>query len=82
MGLSKDSPPHLDQAVAAFNKALEVYTREEEPLEWAETQTKLGIALGRLGFSKDSSPHLDQAVEAFDKALEVVHPRRGAARMG
>jgi hypothetical protein len=34
----------LAQAVAAYRSALEVYTREQLPQNWAMTQTNLGNA--------------------------------------
>ena len=36
----------LARAVAAYEAALEVYTREDEPQRWATTQNNLGNALG------------------------------------
>jgi hypothetical protein len=39
----------LLQAIAAFRAAMNEYTREREPLDWAATQNNLGNALQRLG---------------------------------
>ena len=39
----------LEQAVAAYHAALEEWTRERVPLDWAVTQINLGTALRRLG---------------------------------
>jgi hypothetical protein len=39
----------LLSAVEAYKAALEERTRDRVPLEWAETQTKLGAALRVLG---------------------------------
>ena len=39
----------LAEAVAAYRQALEVYTRETLPQQWAMTQNNLGNALGDQG---------------------------------
>jgi hypothetical protein len=39
---------HLENAVMAFRAALQEYTRERAPLQWAATQTNLGTALAIL----------------------------------
>ena len=40
---------HLTEAVAAYRAALQEYTRERVPLDWAMTQNNLGTALRVLG---------------------------------
>ena len=41
--------PALDNAIAAYSAALEEFTRERVPLDWATTQNNLGTALATLG---------------------------------
>ena len=52
MGRRKGDAERLEEAVAAYRAALEEYTREGSPAEWAMTQNNLGNALlpsGRAG---------------------------------
>ena len=65
------SPARLAAAVAACRLALDVYTRDETPAEWAMTQNNLGIALQALGEREGSPTRLTEAVTAFRAALEV-----------
>ena len=60
----------LEQAVAAFEAALEESTRERVPLEWAATQMNLGNALLSLGQRESGTERLEQAVAAYEAALE------------
>jgi hypothetical protein len=39
----------LDQAVSAYRSALEVYTQDDLPQDWADTQNNLGNALSEPG---------------------------------
>ena len=41
--------PWLAEAVAAYRAALEEWTRERAPLDWAMTQNNHGNALSELG---------------------------------
>ena len=49
LGEREDGTERLEQAVTAYNAALEVRTREQVPLDWAMTQNNLGAALATLG---------------------------------
>jgi len=60
--------------VAAFRNALEVFTREQLPQNWAETQNNLGNAFWRQGLRSEGAKAtevLAQAVTAYRCALEV-----------
>jgi tetratricopeptide (TPR) repeat protein len=64
----------FDQAVQAFQMALEVYTKAALPQDWAMTQNNLGGALqgeAELADGEKAIVLLDQAVQAYQKALEV-----------
>ena len=64
----------FDQAVEAYQNALEVRTKAASPQDWAATQNDLGIALTEEGLrasNEKAMPLLGQAVEALEKALEV-----------
>ena len=47
--LTESGTARLEQAVAAYQAALEERTRERVPLDWAWTQMNLGSALLTLG---------------------------------
>ena len=65
----------LEQAVAAYQSALEVYTKADLPQGWARTQNNLGLALHDLGTRSGGGGKgrklLEQAVAAYQSALEV-----------
>ena len=49
LGDRESGTERLEQAVVAYRTALEEYTRERAPLDWAMTQNNLGNALQTLG---------------------------------
>jgi hypothetical protein len=49
LGERKPGTARLEEAVAAYRSALEEWTRERVPLDWAMSQMNLGIAHGLLG---------------------------------
>ena len=61
----------LNQAVAAYRSALEIYTRKELPVEWAQTQNGLGAAFCALGTrsAEDGCKLLRDVVTAYRSAL-------------
>ena len=64
----------LAEAVTAYRQALEVYTRETLPQQWATTQNNLGITLGDQGIrtgGERGTQLLAEAVAAYRQALEV-----------
>jgi hypothetical protein len=64
----------LSEAAAAFRLALEVYTRDRLPQDWATIQNNLGAALSGLADQTEgprAAQRLDEAVAAFRQALEV-----------
>ncbi|MGE0002477.1 MAG: hypothetical protein AB7T05_10450, partial [Fimbriimonadaceae bacterium] len=66
-----DIRSRLEEAVKAFESALEVRTREAAPMQWAATQNNLGNALATLGGREEGTARLEEAVAAFRAALEV-----------
>ena len=60
----------LERAVAAYQDALKVFTREQMPLEWAAAQAGLGVMLDRLGERESGAEHLTQSVAAFQESLK------------
>ena len=60
----------LERAVVAYRAALEEWTRERVPLDWATTQNNLGNALSVLGERESGTARLEEAVAAYRAALE------------
>ena len=64
----------LSEAVTAYRAALEVYTRDDLPVQWAMTQNNLGAALWVQGERQGGEAGLllmSEAVTAYRAALEV-----------
>ena len=70
LGERERGTERLEQAVDAYRAALEEYTRERVPLDWAMTQNNLGVALQTLGERERGTERLEQAVSAYRAALE------------
>jgi len=58
-----------NKAIASFNSALEVYSQESTPFDWAATQANLGTALQALGRQETDSKLLNSAIDAYTAAL-------------
>ena len=76
LGERESGSERLAQAVAAYQTALEVFTREHKPIVWAATQINLGNALRTLGDRESGTKRLEQAVEAYEGVLEVQTRKR------
>jgi tetratricopeptide (TPR) repeat protein len=61
---------NLEQAITAYERALEVRTREAFPEDWAMTQNSLAIAY-RNRIRGEHADNLEQAISAYKQALEV-----------
>lgn len=66
----------LEEAIDAFQEALQVYTHVRWPREWAMIQVNLGNAHLKLGERTFSSEHLQEAVRSFRNALLECSHRR------
>ena len=74
LGVRTNDPRAFGRAVAASRSALQVFTREDDPLEWGHAQTNLGNALTAVakGLDPSGAPSVFlQALDAFDGALQV-----------
>ncbi|MCW2282879.1 tetratricopeptide (TPR) repeat protein [Rhodoblastus acidophilus] len=76
LGERESGTARLEEAVAAFRAALEEWTRERVPLDWAATQTNLGTALSSLGGRESGTARLEKAVAAYRAALEAISRER------
>jgi tetratricopeptide (TPR) repeat protein len=70
LGERESSEARLEEAVAAYRAALQEYTRDRVPLEWAATQTNLGVALYALGARESGTAQLEEAIAAYRAALQ------------
>ena len=71
LGKRERETEHLKEAVAVYHRALEVFTRERVPANWAVTQNNLGVALFSLGDRENDTERLKEAIAAYHAALEV-----------
>ncbi len=60
----------LQTAIARNKRLIELSPRARVPLDWAQTQMNLGIALSRLGERESGTTRLEEAVAAYRAALE------------
>ncbi len=68
-----DRQANLQRAIACYEKALEVYTREEFPQEWADLQNDLGNIHRDLP-GGDRQVNLQNAITCYEKTLQVYTP--------
>jgi CHAT domain-containing protein/tetratricopeptide (TPR) repeat protein len=60
----------LEQAIQAYQAALQVYTRAAFPEQWATTQNNLGIAYCEYSRG-ERADRLEQAIQAYQAALQI-----------
>jgi CHAT domain-containing protein len=72
-GFPLGSPATNQQiAIAAYNNALLVYTKEEQPQDWAITNKNLGTAYHEFApFSANPGEQIQKAIAVFIEALRV-----------
>ena len=70
LGERENGTARLEEAVKAYQLALEERDRERVPLDWAQTENNLGSALATLGERESGTARLEEAVVAFRAALE------------
>ena len=61
----------LTRAVAAYETALAIWTKESAPIEWARTQDNLGSVFAALGESSGDVENVSKAIAAYQAALSV-----------
>ncbi|NEO91021.1 MAG: CHAT domain-containing protein, partial [Moorea sp. SIO3G5] len=61
---------NLEDAIACYQSALEVRTREAFPVDWAQTQNNLGNAY-RNRITGQKAQNLENAIACYQLALEV-----------
>jgi MFS transporter, FSR family, fosmidomycin resistance protein len=65
-----DPSGNWESAIAAFQDALTVWTRERDPQQWASARANLGVAY-RERLAGDRSENQEQAICALEDALSV-----------
>ena len=76
LGEREAGPERLEQAIDAFQAALQVYTIKSMPFDWAMTQNNLGVAFARLGEREAGPERLERAIDVFQAALQVYTRER------
>lgn len=66
--------PNIGDMVTAYREALNEWTREKMPLQWAMTQNNLGSALKAHGERESDPARLPEAVTASREALKEYTP--------
>ncbi len=74
---------NLDQAIHHYHQALEVFTRQAYPKEWASAQNDLGEAYRYRSLVGERAKNLEQAIFHYEQALEIfsrqAYPEQWAA---
>ncbi len=70
LGKRSCSEETFQEAVSAFRSALEVYTKESFPTEWAKAQLGLSISLAYLAVLRNDSATAEEALKAATDSLE------------
>lgn len=71
LGQQRRDTALFEQAVQCFNSALENYSKEQAPQQWATAQFNLATANQALGRLLETSNPLKLAVDAYTEALQV-----------
>jgi tetratricopeptide (TPR) repeat protein len=66
-----DRAANLQQAIACYQAALQVRTREAFPADWAATQNNLGLAYANLSRG-DRAANLKQAIACYQAAWPIL----------
>ena len=80
----RDRQTNLERAIACYNEALQMYTRQTFPMEWATIQHNLGSAYSDLPQGVRQA-NLEKALVCYKAALEVctkeTYPDKWAGTM-
>src|ERR1700722_6778812 len=71
LGEREPGTQHLSEAVVAYRAALQEYTQARVPLDWAQTQNNLGLALRDLGKRTNDTNELCEALSDRVSAWQV-----------
>ena len=65
-----DRAENIEQAIAAYQQALQVMTRQAMPVEWAQTMMGLANAY-YTRIRGDQAENIERAIDAYQQALQV-----------
>ncbi len=68
-----DKAENIENAIAFFEAALEIYTRNDFPQQWAMTQNNLGEAY-KDRIKGDKANNIEKAIAFFEATLEILTP--------
>jgi tetratricopeptide (TPR) repeat protein len=71
IALYRDMADNCKKAIAAHEKALEVYSLNDFPVKYAGIQNNLGTAYARLAEVEEKPENGKKAIAAYEQALEV-----------
>jgi len=71
----RDRIPHLSEAINCYDRALQVYTEQDRPLQRAATQHNLGNAYAELPRG-DRMQNLERAISCYQAALDGCQEKR------
>lgn len=74
LGSREGSPERLEQAVEAYEAALNEYQRHGDRSHWAMVQNNLAATLGDLGDRQSGGDLLERAVQASEAAIAIYDP--------
>jgi len=61
----------IKNAIEAFEAAIKIRTIQRFPIQYAMTQTNIGVAYGMLARVKDKAENCKNAIDSFNKSLNV-----------
>ena len=74
IGSVEENAAAYNQAIVAFNEALEYRLPDAAPTEYTATQIELGKTFHALSVIEERGENLDRAIQAYGAALEVATP--------
>src|SRR5208337_4688034 len=69
----------LEEAVASYRNALEVFTRDRAPLQWANSLSNLGGLLRDQGDLAGALQLFERARATYEEILGTDHPSTAAS---
>ena len=82
LGERESGTARLEEAVAAYRAALEEWTRERVPLDWAMTQNNLGNALSSARRAGERDGAARGGGRRLSRGARGMDARAGSARLG
>jgi hypothetical protein len=74
LGVMSGDIERIREGADAYRSALTIFTREQAPQDYAQTNAILGFALMEIAKSKPTPELLEEARDAFSAARDVFGP--------